>query len=143
MDDHLSAQQFARAIEKEIQMQTKWLRDLDLSGARPIPSEEIYKSSSLTQQPFDAAGVSPSVSCKKPANRAQFIRARNNFGFVYPSAAELRAAEAPRPAQSIFGATFPEKNAVYVPTVRYPNGQALKRDTYRDHGAFHAVLDRN
>ena len=143
MDDHVSALQFARTIEKEIQMQTKWLRDLDLSGARPIPPEEIYKSISLTQQPFDAAGVTPSVSFKKPATRAQFIRARTNFGFVYPSAAELRAAKDPRPSQTIFGASYPEKNGVYHPSARYPNGQALKRDTYREQGAFRAVLDRN
>ncbi len=143
MDDHISALQFARTIEREIQLQTKWLRDMDLSGARPIPSEDVYQSSSLTQQPFDAAGVTPTVSCKRRGDRAQFNRARNNFGFVYPSAAELRASEDPRPSQTIYGATFPDKNAVYIPSVRFPNGQALKRDTYRLHGAFHAVLDRN
>jgi hypothetical protein len=143
MDDHLTALQFARTIEKEIQLQTKWLADIDLSGARPIPPEEIYRSSSLTQQPFDASGVNPSVSCKKQATREQFVRARNNFGFVYPSTAELRGSKDSRPPQTIYGATFPHMNSVYIPSVRYPNGQALKRDTYREHGAFHAVLDRH
>lgn len=143
MEDHISALQFARTIEREIQLQTKWLRDMDLSGARPIPSEEVYQSSSLAQQPFDAAGVSPSISCKKKGDRAQFNRARHNFGFVYPSAAELRASHDPRPSQSIYGASFPDKNAVYSSAVRYPTGKALQRDTYRLHGAFHAVLDRN
>lgn len=38
--DNQAAMQFAEVIAKEIGVQTKWLKEMDLSEARPIPPSE-------------------------------------------------------------------------------------------------------
>ncbi|KAF4717457.1 hypothetical protein FOZ63_022698, partial [Perkinsus olseni] len=53
--DNQAALQFAEVIAKEIGVQTKWLKDMDLSDAKPMPASETYKSSSIAKIPSPAA----------------------------------------------------------------------------------------
>ena len=142
MDDSLSAPQFTRVIEREMYMQSEWLKDLDLSNARPLPSDVLYRSSSLTQQPLDRSGWEPAKTMKPARNMDQYLRARGNMGFVYPSLSEMVSKDDIRPKPTIFECHYSTLPEVFQNKESYPNGHKLEQDTYRFNGVFRAVLEK-
>ena len=141
MDDSLSALQFTKVIEREMKIQAEWLKEMDLSEARPLPADVLYRSSSLTQQPVDRSGWQPSKSMKPARNMDQYMRARGNMGFVYPSISEVTSRADSRPNPAIFDSQFKPIPEVYRNKESFPNGHKLEQDTFRHNGVFGAVLD--
>jgi len=131
-----------KLIESENQRQAQWLREMDLSNAKAIDVDKIYRSTSITQLPMSLDMLDKSVSCKKLQTRETFLRTKSSFGFNYPSLKIIRAKDDPRPDHSSAGSTYPLPPEVFRNKEFFGNGQKLKQDSYRSNGAFHAVLDK-
>jgi hypothetical protein len=135
MDDSLSALQFSRTIEREIQVQSAWLKQMDFSNARALDPKLMYKSTSLTHIDLSqcVSVKEQAPNCKRPKTKEQFERSQMQIGLVYPKASEFTQ------EPQWFSGEMPD----ILKVKRFPNGQALKKDVYRTHGAFTAQLDRD
>ena len=131
-----------KLIESENKRQAQWLREMDLSNAKAINVDKIYRSTSITQLPMSLNDLDKAESCKKPQTRETFLRAKSMFGFNYPSLKIVKAKDDPRPNNSPNGEVYPQPPEVFRNKEFFGNGQKLKQDTYRTHGAFYAILDK-
>ncbi len=146
--DNITTLQFNEIVEKEMAMQRKWLKDMDLSNVRPMPAEQFYRVSSITKIPYYPESVEVSASCKKPVTRDNFERAKSSFGFVYAPIEEITCKDDLRPIKQVYRNTgLPSKNVFPVPseafrgTEFHGTSQRLQQDFYRKEGAFRAVLE--
>ncbi|KAF4677494.1 hypothetical protein FOL47_001309 [Perkinsus chesapeaki] len=154
--DNQAALQFAEVIAKEIGVQTKWLKDMDLSNAKPIPPSETYKSSSIAKIPSPAAvaaasggNVEDSIgkSVKPIPTRENFRKAIFSFGFVYAPQEERTRKFDPRPANNtVYGTNCHEQRYPLPPkALRNSEYYGITRkcidDFYSTSGAFEAGMD--
>ena len=130
-----------KLIESENRRQAQWLREMDLSNAKAVDVEKIYRSTSITQLPMSLDMLDRSESCKKKQTRETFLRTKSSFGFNYPSLKIINAAHDPRPDGSSSN-EYPLPPDVFRNKEFFGNGQKLKQDSYRTHGAFYAILDK-
>ena len=131
-----------KLIETENLRQAQWLREMDLSNAKAVDVSKIYKSSSITQLPMSLDMLEKSVSFKKSQTRETFLRTKSSFGFNYPSLKIIRSKDDPRPENSSADTNYPLPPEVFRNKEFFGNGQKLKKDSYRSHGAFYAILDQ-
>jgi hypothetical protein len=131
-----------RLIESENVRQAQWLREMDLSNAKAVDVSKIYRSTSITQLPMSLDMLDKSVSFKKAQTRETFLRTKSSFGFNYPSLKIIKSKDDPRPDNSSVATPYPLPPEVFRNTEFFGNGQKLKHDSYRTHGAFYAILDK-
>lgn len=130
-----------KLIESENRRQAQWLREMDLSNARAVDVQKIYRSTSITQLPMSLDLLDRSESCKKPQTRESFLRTKSSFGFNYPSLKMINSKNDLRPSEAS-AEVYPLPPDVFRNKEFFGNGQKLKQDTYRTHGAFYAIIDK-
>jgi hypothetical protein len=147
MDNKQSAK-LREQIETEMKMQNQWLQEMDLSDAKPLPASVTYRSSSITQIPYNPAAVLPTEGFKPVISKGNMDRAKHTYGMVYGSMDETKSRKDPRPIAQVYRNTgVPEKWP--YPTVPeslrqseyYGRGGKCKEDFYRGSGAFGATLE--
>ncbi|KAF4661029.1 hypothetical protein FOZ61_001302 [Perkinsus olseni] len=154
--DNQAALQFAEVIAKEIGVQTKWLKDMDLSDAKPMPTSETYKSSSIAKIPSPAAvatatggNLEDSVgkSVKPVPTRENFRKAIFSFGFVFAPQEEQKRQFDPRPANNtVYGTNSEQRYPLPPKALRNTEYYGITRkcidDFYSTSGAFEAVIEK-
>jgi len=148
MDNKCSAK-FKEQIETEMKMQNKWLKEMDLSDAKPLPPSVTYASSSIAQLPFDQKNVVPSDGFKPVPNRQNMERAKSTYGFVYQSLDEVNSRSDPRPRAQVFRNTGVAERHEYVQPPQalrcseyYGRTHKCHDDFYRGSGAFRSIEEK-
>eukprot|EP00746_Dinoflagellata_sp_MGD_P162386 gnl/MRDRNA2_/MRDRNA2_89924_c0_seq1.p1 gnl/MRDRNA2_/MRDRNA2_89924_c0~~gnl/MRDRNA2_/MRDRNA2_89924_c0_seq1.p1 ORF type:complete len:153 (+),score=39.63 gnl/MRDRNA2_/MRDRNA2_89924_c0_seq1:96-554(+) len=147
MDNHASAVH-KETLKVEKMMATKWLMETDLSDAKDLPAEQIYRSESISQQPYQKHLVQPTKGFKPKISRENFERAKQSFGMVASKIQYDMAAKDPRPPCQVFRNTGREDEVqmkLPPPALRnleYYGKPGCTKEFYSRHGAFAAVEDK-
>eukprot|EP00397_Hematodinium_sp_SG-2012_P063294 GEMP01087144.1.p1 GENE.GEMP01087144.1~~GEMP01087144.1.p1 ORF type:complete len:146 (+),score=29.42 GEMP01087144.1:199-636(+) len=130
MDNRQSAL-FRESLATEERMRAKWLAETDVSSAKPIPPEVMYRSSSITQEPLNAKLVVTTKGFKPSNSLEHFVRAKHSFGMCASGARMFDRVK-----------TFTEVPPELRPTEYYGKPCPTKL-FYRRNGAFQATEEHD